>query len=148
MTVARNLERLRGDTSYADLSRRLKHFGHDIPPLGLRRIEAGKRKVSVDDLVALSIVLDVAPMALMLPFVDTYAAAMEDFVYYLPVPELHERVHEDLTASSVWAWFLAERPIGSIFSRSSSTLFRARSMPSWISGITYGKFGGDSDGVA
>ncbi len=53
--------------SYAELSRRLAKLGRKIPPLGLRRIEADERRVDVDDLVALAIALDVAPVALLLP---------------------------------------------------------------------------------
>jgi transcriptional regulator with XRE-family HTH domain len=52
---------------YAELSRRLTKQGRTIPPLGLRRIEAGERRVDVDDLVALALALDVAPVALLLP---------------------------------------------------------------------------------
>jgi transcriptional regulator with XRE-family HTH domain len=53
--------------SYAELARRLADIGREIPPLGLRRIEGGDRKVDVDDLVALALALDVAPLALLLP---------------------------------------------------------------------------------
>jgi transcriptional regulator with XRE-family HTH domain len=52
---------------YAELSRKLAELGRDIPPLGLRRIESGERKVDVDDLVALAFVFDISPLALLLP---------------------------------------------------------------------------------
>lgn len=52
---------------YAELSRKLAEIGRDIPPLGLRRIESGERKVDVDDLVALAFVFDISPLALLLP---------------------------------------------------------------------------------
>ncbi len=52
---------------YAALSRRLGELGRKIPPLALRRIEAGERRVDVDDLVALALAFDVAPVALLLP---------------------------------------------------------------------------------
>lgn len=42
-------------------------MGREIPPLGLRRVESGDRKVDVDDLVALALALDVSPLALLLP---------------------------------------------------------------------------------
>jgi transcriptional regulator with XRE-family HTH domain len=51
---------------YAELNRKLAELGRDIPPLGLRRIESGERKVDVDDLVALALALDVSPLALLL----------------------------------------------------------------------------------
>lgn len=52
---------------YAELSRKLAEMGREIPPLGLRRIESGERRVDVDDLVALALALDVSPLALLLP---------------------------------------------------------------------------------
>ncbi|MGO9100438.1 MAG: helix-turn-helix domain-containing protein [Mycobacterium sp.] len=67
MIVARNVRRLRGDTSYAELSRRLDELGRPIPPLGLRHLEAGARRIDVDDLVMLALALDVPPMTLVLP---------------------------------------------------------------------------------
>ena len=53
--------------SYNELSRRLAEIGRDIPPLGLRRIEAGTRRVDVDDLMALAVVLGVSPVTLLAP---------------------------------------------------------------------------------
>lgn len=53
--------------SYAELSRRLADLGREIPPLGLRRIEAGTRRVDVDDLAALALALNVSPLTLLLP---------------------------------------------------------------------------------
>lgn len=52
---------------YAELSRKLSEMGREIPPLGLRRIESGDRRVDVDDLVALALALDVSVLALLLP---------------------------------------------------------------------------------
>jgi hypothetical protein len=52
---------------YAALSRRMEELGRPIPPLGLRRLEEGQRRVDVDDLVALAMALEVAPVALLLP---------------------------------------------------------------------------------
>jgi hypothetical protein len=70
LNVAGNVRRLRGDTGYAELSRRLDDIGRPIPPLGLRHLEAGNRRVDVDDLIALGIALDVAPITLLLPADD------------------------------------------------------------------------------
>jgi hypothetical protein len=70
LAVARNVRRFRGDTSYAELSRKLAERGRPIPPLGLRHLEAGTRQVSVDELVALAMALDVAPLTLLLPDPD------------------------------------------------------------------------------
>jgi hypothetical protein len=67
LAVAANVRRFRGDTSYAELSRRLAEIGRPIPPLGLRHLEAGSRRIDVDDLVALALALDVTPIALLAP---------------------------------------------------------------------------------
>lgn len=66
-TVKENVKRLRGGMQYKELSERLSKVGRPIPPLGLRRIEAGERRVDVDDLMALAVVFDVSPLALLLP---------------------------------------------------------------------------------
>ena len=67
--VANTVRQLREDRrlGYAELSRQLADIGREIPPLGLRRIESGERRVDVDDLVALAFVFDVSPLALLLP---------------------------------------------------------------------------------
>ena len=69
LNVARSVRQYRQHRrlSYAELSRRLDGLNRRIPPLGLRQLEAGKRRVDVDDPVALSLALDVSPLALLLP---------------------------------------------------------------------------------
>jgi 8-oxo-dGTP diphosphatase len=62
-----NLKALRGRTTYQELSERLTELGRPIPTLGLSRIEKGNRRVDVADLIALAVVLDVNPAALLLP---------------------------------------------------------------------------------
>jgi transcriptional regulator with XRE-family HTH domain len=64
--TVRQFREKRGHT-YAELSRKLAELGRDIPPLGLRRLEAGERRVDVDDLVALALALNVSPLGLLLP---------------------------------------------------------------------------------
>lgn len=64
--------------SYAELSRKLADMGREIPPLGLRRIESGERKVDVDDVVALALALDVSPLALLLPVEASSLVAQGD----------------------------------------------------------------------
>jgi transcriptional regulator with XRE-family HTH domain len=60
---------------YAELSRKLADMGRDIPPLGLRRIESGERRVDVDDLVALALALEVSVLVLLLPTETTSLTA-------------------------------------------------------------------------
>lgn len=69
--------RTAADLTYAEMSRQLEAAGREIPPLGLRRLEAGDRKVDVDDLFAIAFVLDVSPMRLLLPGVQSSAIAGE-----------------------------------------------------------------------
>jgi len=72
MTVADNIRRFREARrlGYAELSRGLSDLGREIPPLGLRRIEAGVRRVDTDDLVTIALALNVSPLALLLPAAD------------------------------------------------------------------------------
>ena len=67
--LAANIRRVREDMrlSYAALSRRLAMVGQPIPELGLRRIEKGERRVDVDDLLALCLVLGITPVDLLVP---------------------------------------------------------------------------------
>jgi 8-oxo-dGTP diphosphatase len=61
-----HLRRVRGLT-YRELSDRLAQIGRPIPTLGLSRIEKGDRRVDVDDLIALAIVLECSPVDLLQP---------------------------------------------------------------------------------
>lgn len=83
----RGLRRL----TYQSLADRLSSLGWPIPELGLRRIESGARRVTVDDLTALAVALDVSPLALILP-----PRAEEG-----PLPT---GVPDGLTSAEVWAW--------------------------------------------
>lgn len=53
--------------TFVALSRRMTELGRPVPPLGLRRMEAGERRVDVDDLLALARALEVSPIVLLLP---------------------------------------------------------------------------------
>lgn len=69
-TVRVNIIRLRTQLrrmGYTELSERLKDHGRRIPPLGLRRIENGARRVDADDLFALAVALGVSPVTLLTP---------------------------------------------------------------------------------
>ncbi len=66
------LRRIRGLT-YREMSDRLAQIGRPIPTLGLSRIEKGTRRVDVDDLVALAVVLEASPVELLQPRKDDIA---------------------------------------------------------------------------
>lgn len=65
--AAANISRLRSDQrfTYAALARELAAIGNPIPELGLRRLEQGKRRIDVDDLVAFARVFKVTPVELL-----------------------------------------------------------------------------------
>lgn len=81
--------------TYADLSRILDDLGRPIPPLGLRRIEAGGRRIDLDDLAALALALEVSPLAILLP---SEASAL--------IPDGEEYSHERL-----WDWGIGKWPL-------------------------------------
>ncbi|WP_200914757.1 helix-turn-helix domain-containing protein [Arthrobacter sp. Leaf234] len=112
--VMGNVKRARGEMTYAELSRRLADVGRPIPPLGLRRIEAGDRRVDVDDLMALALVLNVSPLSLLLP---------------------HGRQSEEgdlagnrVSNAQLWKWAVGEKPLGEV----TVLRFQADSLPSWF----------------
>lgn len=53
--------------SIAELSRRTHEAEHPLAALALRRIEAGERRIDVDDLTALAAILETTPAALLSP---------------------------------------------------------------------------------
>lgn len=65
--VVENMKRLRAGLrwSLAELSEEMSRVGRPILPSGLHRIEQGKRRIDVDDLVALAAALRVPPLALL-----------------------------------------------------------------------------------
>lgn len=99
-TVAYNVKRLRqkADLNYTELSERLKLYGRDIPPLGVRRIETGERRVDVDDLVALALALNANVNALVIPAAggNQVLSIAEDKMY---------------PAYSVWNWAIGKAPL-------------------------------------
>lgn len=77
--VQANVARLRkacGLTTY-QLAKLMKEAGRPIPQSGISRIESGTRRVDVDDLTALAVVLGVSPSALLLPLDDSPASTIE-----------------------------------------------------------------------
>jgi hypothetical protein len=89
----------------ADLSRRLTAAGQPIADTGITRIEKGDRKVDVDDLAALAVVLGCSPARLLLP--EAHA------------PMVNLAARHDITPATaatmeeMWAWATGERPLGS-----------------------------------
>jgi hypothetical protein len=67
--LRRNVRRLREDRrwSYREMEERLAGSGRGIPLVELGWIEAGERRVEVDELVALAAIFGVTPMDLLEP---------------------------------------------------------------------------------
>ncbi|MFM9672751.1 helix-turn-helix domain-containing protein [Streptomyces galilaeus] len=128
--VAKEVARLRGRTTVRELSTRLSKLGRPILPSGITKIEQGKRRVDVDDLVALAVALEVTPTRLLMgpPPPDGGASdpAHDD------VWEEGEWVSSDGTRRSplwtirlapdlalepweAWTWALGESPLGEIW---------------------------------
>lgn len=96
--------------SYAALARLLEEAGRPLGTLALRRIEAGARRVDVDDLVAIALVLGATPNSLM---VDPRVA--EDTSRELDFDDEHNNLK--VTATEVtsfgafWDWLDGHRPL-------------------------------------
>jgi transcriptional regulator with XRE-family HTH domain len=78
--VRRNVRRLREDRrwSYRELSERLAQVGHAIPTVELGWVDAGERRVDVDDLVALAAVFDLTPGELLEPPADRETSGLPE----------------------------------------------------------------------
>jgi transcriptional regulator with XRE-family HTH domain len=100
--VAANITRLResGGLQYTGLSARLAELGWSLSPVALRRIEQGDRRVTVDDLVALAVALEVSPETLLMP----YAENADD--------EVQITGWEPMDAASAWRWMQVDTGLG------------------------------------
>lgn len=95
--VAR-LRKARGKTTY-ELAQMLKEAGRPIPQSGVSRIESGGRRVDVDDLTALAVVLGVSPAALLLPLNDRAGA------------RISVTGAGEVDAADAWDWAEGQRPL-------------------------------------
>jgi len=98
--VRDNIKALRKERGLdlADLSQRLGDLGQPISVSGLSKLELGQRRVDVDDLVALALVLDVSPNRLLLPAeAETSEVAVTRDL--------------SLAASDLWAWATGDREL-------------------------------------
>ncbi|MDV6293299.1 helix-turn-helix domain-containing protein [Rhodococcus aetherivorans] len=134
-TAADNVKRIRERQriTYAELSRTLQYLGRSIPPLGLRRIEEGERRIDVDDLVALSAALGVSPITLLMPDTTTDTELVEaSGVKQVPAGEL-------------WQWMRTEMPIGNNVRQVTENLeFQWRAKPAWMHAELVSRSAGDA----
>jgi hypothetical protein len=121
--VRANVEKRRGDKNlgYAKLARKLEEIGRPIPELGLRRIEEGNRRVDVDDLVALAMVLETSPITLLMPVVD-------ESTEMVPVTDKIK-----FSAAEAWLYLQTDYSGGSVVGLSPRAFFNA-TKPEWVKG--------------
>ncbi|WP_222111335.1 helix-turn-helix domain-containing protein [Gordonia sihwensis] len=121
-TVAQNIQRLREyqRVTFAELSRRLDEIGRAIPPLGLRRIEAGQRRVDVDDLIALAIALKSTPATLLTPNAESSEQQTD-------ATGLRK-----IQVKTLWQWVTASAPVEGKHSDATSYLeWTTTALPRW-----------------
>lgn len=100
-TVAANVRRVRearGWSTY-ELARKLKEAGRPISPSALAKIERAERRVDVGDLMALAVVLNVAPSGLLLP-VDSE-----------PLADIEITGSRTVRALDAWEWADGRGPL-------------------------------------
>jgi transcriptional regulator with XRE-family HTH domain len=121
VSVTHNVRRLRAahGLTYAELSRRLADMGREIPPLGLRRIESGERRVDADDLVALALALSVSPVTLLMPGSPNGDSGVEVTGLVEPCP-----------AERWWGWLTAGKPLPE--PPTTLLMFGAMAWPRWF----------------
>lgn len=96
--VGRNIKALRGRITVRELSARLAQIGQPIVPSGITKIEMGARRVHVEDLVALAIVLNVSPNRILLdPEADEGPLELTTKVV--------------VTRRRAWSWATGGRPL-------------------------------------
>lgn len=102
--VAESVARLRKvrQLSVRALSARMSELGVPILPSGITKIEAKNRGVSVGELVALAIALEVSPATLMAPHTDDPTEGV------LLTPSV------TAPASTTWDWMCARRPLAPV----------------------------------
>ena len=121
-TVADNVKRLREEQrlAFTELAREPGGDWEADSHAGLRHIEAYKRRVDSDDLMALAVALGVSPITLLLP--NSYDRS--DLVTVTGVPE-------PCSAKQVWEWMRADGPLSAPDSGIDLIDFIGRATPVW-----------------
>lgn len=104
-TVSKNVARLRkaSGTSLAELSRQLGEVGRPMQVTSLRRLEAGERRVDVDDLVALAEVFGLAHPARLLENLDMPRGDLTDALGGKSLEDVKEEIRAELIPEVVRA---------------------------------------------
>lgn len=120
--VAHNVKRLResANLTYTEVSKLLAARNRSISPLAVRRIEEMERRVDVDDLVALAVILDVSPVSLLYPGAVEGKSEVQATGLNAPV-----------SAEVLWEWMRAEAPLRGAAHQMETFNFLGRAMPEW-----------------
>jgi len=99
--VAENIARLRDRRGFTtrQLAGALERAGRPIPASGITRMEKAERVVTVDDLIALAVVLKVSPSALLLQLKDGPSETIEITGF------------GEAAADQAWRWLDGEGPL-------------------------------------
>lgn len=120
-TVASNVARIRTsqNLTWTQLSDRLSDLGWNLTPVAVKNIESERRRVTVDDLVALAVALGVSPVTLLTP----NSPEGSDMVQYTALPQ-------PISSEDLLDWLTGKFPLPN--SGSSVLEFYARALPLWM----------------
>jgi len=126
-TVAENimLLRERQQLTYTRVSERLDKLGWPLTPAAIRRVENCERRITVDDLMAFALALDVSPATLLQPGVDI--VGREDPVRITGIDPLDGP--ETTSATDVWEWLTAQKFVLTTLDLLS---FGSQAWPRWV----------------
>lgn len=109
-TVSANVKRLRKDKNLGlrGLATKLGEVGRPLGHSAVDQIEKGRRRVDVDDLMALAAALGVSPVTLLMPPMPG-----DDKNEMVDATEMVEAPGEDggIPAGRLWQWLRADMPL-------------------------------------
>ncbi|MFL0292981.1 helix-turn-helix domain-containing protein [Mycobacterium sp. SMC-18] len=113
--VKNNIKRLREaqNLTWTQLSARLDALDWTLTAVAIKNIEAGNRRVNVDDLAFLAAALGVSPVTLLMPWVAA--------------DEIVTAAGAEFKAATLWEWLIAEWP----FPGQGLTEFFSKALPPW-----------------
>jgi len=114
--VKNNIKRLREaqNLTWTQLSARLDALDWTLTAVAIKNIEAGNRRVNVDDLAFLAAALGVSPVTLLMPWVAA--------------DEIVTAAGAEFKAATLWEWLIAEWP----FPKSDGLMaFLSKALPPW-----------------
>jgi hypothetical protein len=120
--VARNVKRLReaANLTYTEVSTALADVDRPMSPLAVRRIEEMDRRVDVDELLALAVVLGVTPISLLYPGAK---GARESVTA--------TGLRSTVSAGHLWEWMRAETSLMVEEDEMERYAFLGAALPEW-----------------